>query len=296
MGQLEIFEQHRSRLWGIAYRLMGSIADSDDAVQETWLRWQRAGDGHVRDPRAFLTAVVSRICYDQLSSAPRRREVYVGPWLPEPLVTIDETPEDRVTLDESVGLAMLTVMERLTPAERTAFILHDVFAVSFAEIAGVVGRSPEAVRQLAHRARQHIRGHGPRRSVDDKTHRAAVAAFLEAVTGGDLEGLTQVLDRGVVWRSDGGGRITAARVPVIGVEKVARYAINLLKYFNSATMWAELHTVNGRPGIVVTRDDGTCVAVGSFVVEDGRIVEANVIANPAKLQHIMRPHNSDSRQ
>jgi RNA polymerase sigma-70 factor, ECF subfamily len=163
MADLADFERERKRLWGIAYRITGSVADAEDAVQETWLRWERLPDGEVEDPRSYLTTVISRLCYDQLGSARARRESYVGPWLPEPVVT-ESGPEDRVTLDESVGLAMLTVLERLTPAERTAFILHDVFAVPFKEIADVVGRTPDSVRQLASRARRRVRAEAPRRT------------------------------------------------------------------------------------------------------------------------------------
>ncbi|MBM9508699.1 RNA polymerase sigma factor SigJ [Actinacidiphila acididurans] len=286
MARLAVFEEHRDRLWGIAYRLTGSVADADDAVQETWLRWQRQADDEVKDPRAFLTTVVSRICYDQFASARSRREVYVGPWLPEPLVTDAATPEDRVTLDESVGLAMLAVMERLTPAERTSFILHDVFAMPFPEIAGVVGRTPDAVRQLASRARQRIRAEAPRRTVDRAAHRAAVAAFLGAVGDGDLERLTAVLDPDVVWHSDGGGQVSAARVPVVGRDKVARFALGLRKYIDPTTTQLRPATVNGAPGVVVAQDDGTVVGVIALAVADGLIVQADVVVNPEKLRHL----------
>lgn len=155
MAEQAEFEQERSRLWGIAYRITGSVADAEDAVQDAWLRWQALPDGAADSPRAYLTTVVSRLCYDRLTSARARRETYTGTWLPEPVVTQDG-PEERVTLDESVGTALLTVLERLTPAERTAFVLHDVFAVPFGEIAEAVGRTPEAVRRLASRDRKSV--------------------------------------------------------------------------------------------------------------------------------------------
>ncbi|MEU6079897.1 RNA polymerase sigma factor SigJ [Streptomyces sp. NPDC047108] len=291
MAELSTFEEYRTRLWGVAYRITGSVADADDAVQETWLRWQALPDGEARNPRAYLTTVISRICYDQLGSARSRRETYVGPWLPEPVVGDDRVldPQDRVTLDESVGIALLTVLERLTPAERTAFVLHDVFAVPFGEIAEVVGRSPDSVRQLASRARKHVRATGaPRRSVDRGQHRQAVEAFLAAVTGGDFDGLMAVLDPDVVWRSDGGGKVTAARIPVTGHEKVARFVHRLTERgYDPERMAVLVRDVNGAPGLVFVDTVGEQAAVLSFTVgEDGRITGIDAILNPEKLRHL----------
>ncbi|WP_327235154.1 RNA polymerase sigma factor SigJ [Streptomyces sp. NBC_01317] len=285
------FEQQRSRLWAIAYRVTGSVADADDAVQESWLRWQGLPDGQVHDPRAYLTTVVSRICYDQLGSARARREVYVGPWLPEPVVT-ESGPEDRATLDESVGVALLTVLERLTPAERTALILHDVFAVPFPEIAEVVGRTPDSVRQLASRARRRVRAEAPRRSVDRDEHRRAVDAFLAAVMGGDFDGLLQILDPDVVWRSDGGGLVTAARLPLLGHEKAARFAVLITRGYDPETMSLLARDVNGAPGLIltdVTDPTGAPSVVFAFTVHEGRITEVDAILNPEKLRHLARP-------
>ncbi|WP_338677429.1 RNA polymerase sigma factor SigJ [Streptomyces sp. SCSIO 30461] len=285
MAELALFEEQRDRLWGIAYRITGSVADADDAVQESWLRWQRLPDGEARDPRAYLTTVVSRICYDQLGSARARREAYVGPWLPEPVVT-ESGPEDRVTLDESVGMALLTVLERLTPAERTAFILHDVFAVPFTEIAETVGRTPDSVRQLASRARRRVRAEAPRRSVDRVEHRRAVDAFLTAVLGGDFEGLLEILDPDVVWRSDGGGKVSAARVPVLGRVKVARFTQGLMRAFDPASMAFTVRDVNGAPGLVFTDTATGMTGVYAFTVLDGRITEVDAVLNPDKLRHL----------
>ncbi|MFD3487486.1 RNA polymerase sigma factor SigJ [Streptomyces sp. NPDC058665] len=285
MADLAVFERERKRLWGIAYRITGSVADAEDAVQETWLRWQRLSDDEADDPRSYLTTVISRLCYDQLGSARARRESYVGPWLPEPVVT-DSGPEDRVTLDESVGLAMLTVLERLTPAERTAFILHDVFAVPFREIADIVGRTPDSVRQLASRARRRVRADAPRRSVDRGEHRRAVEAFLSAVLGGDFDGLLEILDPEVVWRSDGGGKVTAARLPVIGDEKAVRFARHLARDYDPETMNASVREVNGAPGLVVTDPVGDRVIVFAFSVHGGLITEIDAVINPEKLRHL----------
>ncbi|MFE4495766.1 RNA polymerase sigma factor SigJ [Streptomyces niveus] len=285
MADLADFERERKRLWGIAYRITGSVADAEDAVQETWLRWERLPDGEVEDPRSYLTTVISRLCYDQLGSARARRESYVGPWLPEPVVT-EGGPEDRVTLDESVGLAMLTVLERLTPAERTAFILHDVFAVPFKEIADVVGRTPDSVRQLASRARRRVRAEAPRRTVDRGEHRRAVDAFLSAVLGGDFDGLLEILDPEVVWRSDGGGKVTAARLPVIGDEKVVRFSQRLMREFDPETMHALVREVNGAPGVVLVDPAGERCIVFGFSVRGGLITEVDAVINPEKLRHI----------
>ncbi|MES4908696.1 MULTISPECIES: RNA polymerase sigma factor SigJ [unclassified Streptomyces] len=285
MAESAVFEEHRDRLWAIAYRITGSVADADDAVQESWLRWDALPEDRAEDPRSYLTAVVSRICYDQLGSARARRESYVGPWLPEPLVA-DGGPEDRVTLDESVGLALLTVLERLTPAERTAFILHDVFAVPFPEIAEVVGRSPESVRQLASRARRHVRSEAPRRSVDPGEHRRAVDAFLRAGMDGDMDALLEILDPRVVWHSDGGGKVIAARVPIRGSAKVACFALGLARRFDPATMVLHAREVNGAPGLVLVDAGRAQITVFGFTVHQGRITAIDSVLNPEKLRHL----------
>ncbi|MEC4016849.1 RNA polymerase sigma factor SigJ [Streptomyces sp. H27-D2] len=286
MAHLADFEANRGRIWAVAYRITGTVADADDAVQEAWLRWQALPDGTAADPRGHLTTIVSRFCYDLLGSARARREAYVGPWLPEPLVADGAPPEDRVALDESVGLALLTVLERLPPAERTAFVLHDEFAVPLPEIADVVGRTPEAVRQLASRARRHVRSEAPRRTVDRGEHRRTVDAFLTAVTGGDPEDLLELLDPEVVWRADGGGKVTAGRRPVLGAVKVARYACGLTSGFDPATMRVAVRDVNGAPGLVFIDPVGERAAVFGFTVYEGRIIEVDVVLNPDKLSHL----------
>ncbi|WP_411057747.1 RNA polymerase sigma factor SigJ [Streptomyces sp. E11-3] len=284
---LAAFEEQRPRLWGIAYRILGLVTDAEDAVQEAWLRWQALPEDEVADPRAYLTTVISRICYDQLGSARARRERYVGPWLPEPVLTDDTTgPEDRVTLDESVGYALLTVLERLTPAERTAFVLHDVFAVPFPEIAEAVGRTPDSVRQLASRARKRVRAEAPNRSVDRGEHRRAVDAFLAAAAQGDFDGLLKVLDPEVVWRSDGGGKVMAARVPIHGAEQVARFAQRLARGLAKATARMSVRDVNGAPGLVFVEPVSGQASVFAFTVHDGLITEVAAVVNPDKLSHL----------
>jgi RNA polymerase sigma-70 factor, ECF subfamily len=283
----DVFEEHRSRLWAVAYRLTGSVADAEDAVQETWLRWQNlpADHGPVRDPRAFLTTVVSRICYDQLGSARARRETYPGPWLPEPVVT-EGGPEDRAALDESVGYAVLKVLEQLSPAERTAFVLHDVFAVPFGEIAEVVDRSTDAVRQHASRARRRVKEETPRRPVDRAEHREAVEAFLAASVAGDFDALLQVLDPDVEWKSDGGGKVLAAKVPILGRKKLLNFLRGLdRQYAFSGARFAQ-RDVNGIPGLLYAVPGTAYRGVISFDVRDGRITALDVVLNPDKLHHV----------
>ncbi|MGW0477950.1 RNA polymerase sigma factor SigJ [Nonomuraea sp. NPDC003214] len=281
---MEAFEEHRDHLWAVAYRILGTVADADDAVQETWLRWRQADRQAVSDARAYLTTTVSRVCYDLLTSARARRESYVGEWLPEPVVA-ELGPEDRVTLDDSVSIALLAVLERLSPAERTAFVLHDAFEVPFEEIGEILGRSPGAVRQLASRARARVQEYAPRGTADRAAHLKVVEAFAAAATSGDLPGLVAVLDPGVVWRADGGGVVTAAAVPVVGSDRVARMVLGMVeRWFDGMT--AEFRDVNGAPGVVIRDGDGVPDSVMAFVVSGGRVVQVDVVRNPAKLRNV----------
>ncbi|GHH38054.1 RNA polymerase sigma factor SigJ [Streptomyces candidus] len=293
MAETAQFETHRAHLRAVAYRITGSVSDAEDAVQEAWLRWHALDDGTADNPRAYLTTTVSRICYDQLTSARARRERYVGPWLPEPLVAAPaaDGPEERATLDESVSTAVLALLETLTPAQRTAFVLHDVFDVPFPEIAEALGKSPAAVRQLASQARKHVRDGKPRRTVDRAEHRRAVDSFLAAVTGGaDLDALLTVLDPQVVWRSDGGGVVTAARKPLVGAERVAQFTGRLYRDFGAGTMRLLPYEVNGAPGLILDASaDGWTGAFSFTVGADGRITGIDVVVNPEKLRHLDIP-------
>ncbi len=284
------FEKHRAHLHAVAYRVTGSVADADDAVQEAWLRWNAVEDGTAGNPRAYLTTTVSRLCYDQLTSARARRERYVGPWLPEPLVTAptEEGPAERVALDESVSTAMLTVLESLTPAERVAFVLHDVFGVPFPEIAQALDKSPAAVRQSASTARKHVREARPRQQVGRDEHRRAVETFLAAITGsGDLDALLRVLAPQVVWRSDGGGVVSAARRPVRGTAKVAALARGIYRFFDPSNMRILRYDVNGAPGLVLdARAVGYQGTLSFTIGEDGLISGIDVVLNPEKLGHL----------
>lgn len=277
------FEAQRPRLLRLAYASTGSLAEAEDCVQEAWLRLERAdGRDTIRDLGAWLTTTVSRLALDALGSARARRERAAGPWLPEPVVApldAGADPADRVTLDESVSMALLVVLETLSPAERTAFVLHDVFGLEFEEIAGVVGRSPAAVRQLASRARRHVRGDQPRFPPTPAQQRDLVAAFTSACYDGDLERLVALLDPDVAWRADGGGRVKAAPRTARGARQVAR----LLAGFSRRPprqLWTAL--VNGTPGLVLRDADGV-LSVLALTVDAGRITAIDVIRDPAKL-------------
>jgi RNA polymerase sigma-70 factor (ECF subfamily) len=287
------FEEHRGYLTAIAYRMLGTLADAEDAVQEAYLRYARADSAEIREPRGWLTTAISRICLDQLGSARARREQYVGPWLPEPLVGSDAglgmsplTPEDRVTLDESVSMAMLVVLESLSAAERTAFVLHDVLSLSYEEVAETVGRSEAACRQLISRARAHVRQRAPRFTVDARQQSAVVEAFLTACTDGGLDNLIDVLAPEVVLRSDGGGLVSGvARRPVVGAENVARLLLGVAAR-HPAFPWTR--RVNGAAGLVFEVAGGVA-GVMAFTVDDGRITEIDFVVNPEKLGRVARP-------
>ncbi|WP_239068721.1 RNA polymerase sigma factor SigJ [Cellulomonas pakistanensis] len=288
----------RRRLLAIGYRMLGTLAEAEDAVQETYVRWYRMTDEEraaVRNPQGWLTRVMSRVCLDVLGSARARRERYVGEWLPEPVPSdlfsgavgrprppgsADGDPLDRVSLDEEVSTALLVVMEAMTPAERVAFVLHDVFALPFDEIAAAVGRSPAAVRQLATSARRRVRAHGAEPGRGTREHDEVMAAFAAAASGGDLAALTGLLDPSVTLRSDGGGVVTAARRPVLGVSNVARFLLGVLQKRPSAVLAAR-RTGDGLAFAV--EDAGRVQALVNAQVRDGRITDLWLQVNPQKL-------------
>jgi len=276
------FVDHRSLLFTVAYGMLGSAADAEDVVQETWLRWADIGDAardDVRDPRAYLVQMVSRQALNRLRTLARQREDYVGEWLPEPLLTSPDVAED-VELAESVSIAMLTVLETLGPAERAVFVLREVFDVPYDQIAEAVGKSSEAVRQIAHRARGHVTARRPRMEVSRTEQQRVVERFLAAVTTGDVQGLMDVLAPDVVLVADGGGLAPAVRRPIEGMERVAAF----LSRFSQVAPGAEVATllINGA---VAARIDpaGEFNTALTFVVEDGRIARIYVIRNPHKL-------------
>jgi RNA polymerase sigma-70 factor (ECF subfamily) len=277
----EAFAHHRRLLFTVAYEMLGSASDAEDVVQETWLRWADVDHAVVRDPRAYLVRIVTRQALNRLRSLARRREEYVGEWLPEPLVTSPDVAAD-VELAESVSMAMLTVLETLGPAERAVFVLREVFDTPYDEIAEAVGKSSAAVRQIAHRAREHVAARRPRVSVSTTEQQEAVDRFLAAVRHGDLQGLLDVLAPDVVAVADGGGVVSAARRPIEGAERVAGLLIRGLRAVEveAAAVW-----LNGSPAFRLDTADGLSAAV-SVTVEDGRITRIYVVANPHKLARL----------
>jgi RNA polymerase sigma-70 factor (ECF subfamily) len=280
----EQFQRQRPQLVGLAYRMLGSMAEAEDAVQEAWLRLSGSDADSVTNLGGWLTTVVGRICIDLLRARRSRNEDYIGTWLPEPLVSSDEEsdPEHEAELADSVGLALLVVLETLTPAERLAFVLHDMFGVSFEEIAPIVERSPAAARQLASRARRRVRGATPEGETDLATQREIVEAFLAASRAGNFDGLLAVLDPDVVFRIDPGAGSPLARPPVVGAENVAREVLARGSRFAPLGKTA---IVNGAVGVVVGRPDAP-FAVAGCTISGGRIVELDLILDREKLASV----------
>lgn len=281
--------EFRQYLMGVAYRILGTLTDAEDTVQEALARWYTHDRTDVRDMRKWLTAVTSRIAIDHLRSAQRQREAYIGPWLPEPIIEDPDEraePESRVVFEESVHMAMLVVLEALTPAERTVFVLHEVFDLPHQDIAKVIGRSPAACRQLDMRARQHVSSGVTRYELSPQEQRAASSAFLAACDSGDLVSLLRILDSDVVVHSDGGGAIRAARRPVHGAEQVARY---LLRVRGKWPVTLHLAEVNGSAG-VIAECQGRVAAVVSLAMAGGKIARVDIVLNPVKLQHAVPNH------
>ena len=281
------FEQHRGYLTGLAYRMLGSVADAQDTVQDAYLRWHRADSAVVANPRAFLSKTVTRLCLDQMKSARRRRETYVGPWLPEPLIEqmpVDEDNAGEVAHDASV--ALMLALERLSPLERATFILHDVFDLGFDEIAGALDRSEAACRQLAARARAHMRDSPPRFSVSLEDASRIAEAFYAAARSGDVAGLRDLLAADVVLKTDGGGHKPSALRPVLGADKVSRFFAGIARKARLARpSWVRRVTINGLPGFATIEPDGT-LQTTALDIADGRIKAVYIVRNPEKLGQV----------
>jgi RNA polymerase sigma-70 factor (ECF subfamily) len=290
---IRIFDEHRDLLISIAYRVLGSVTDAEDTVQEAWLRWSKVDPAEISNPRAFLVRVTTRLAIDRLRRAKARRESYVGPWLPEPILTGRDVAED-VALAESVSMAMLVVLETLSPLERAVFVLREAFGMPYAEIGEIIGRKEEAVRQLARRARDHVQERRTRFEADQTEQHRVTEHFLEAASSGDLEALMVVLAPGVTLVADGGGRALAPRRPVRGAEKVARFLLAVATEEKSARFLesigaepvADLRVypapVNGGPGVVIT-SQGRPVSALLLDVADGAVQTIHLVANPEKL-------------
>jgi RNA polymerase sigma-70 factor (ECF subfamily) len=277
---LDDFEQHRAFLAGLAYRMLGSVTDAEDIVQDAFLRWRDVDHDAIEQPRAYLARVVSRLCLDRMKSASRRREHYVGTWLPEPVVA---EPGQRLADDLSV--ALLLALERLSPLERAAFLLHDVFDMDYAGVADSIGRSEAACRQLAARAREHVRDERPRYERNDDDARKLADAFVAAAATGDVDGLARLLADDVVLYSDGGGKRRAALKPIVGKARVLRFCEGVQRRGGGYVAHRiEPTALNGLPGFVARSDEGTETI--AFEVALDRIVAIYIVRNPDKLRHL----------
>ncbi|MFE3450821.1 RNA polymerase sigma-70 factor [Nonomuraea sp. NPDC059194] len=284
-----VFEDHRNLLFSVAYRMLGSVADAEDVVQDAWLRWSAVDRADVAEPKAYLVRIATNLAVDRLRSAQVQRETYVGPWLPEPILTRPDVAED-VELAESVSMAMLVVLETLTPLERAVFVLKEVFGFPFSEIAEALGRSEASVRQLGHRSREHVRARRPRLHGDAAVRRAATEKFYAAALGGDINELMQVLAPDVTLWTDGGGKVRAAFRPVHGAAKVAAWLVGVTRrpYEGVAIedMTVEIVDVNGGPGLLVSGGGRVLSVLTVDLDEAGRVVAIHTIGNPDKLERL----------
>jgi RNA polymerase sigma-70 factor (ECF subfamily) len=274
----ETYETLRPLAFAIAYRMLGSVAEAEDVVQEGLLRLHRADA--VEHPKAFLATVVTRLSIDELRSARVRREAYVGPWLPEPVITTDSRPDD-----DSVSMALLVTLESLNPVERAVFLLHDVFDYGYDEIAEIVGKSRENCRQLALRARRHVEGRRPRFETSREQREALAARFFEAIREGDLDGLVSLLAEDAVATGDGGGKGEARATPLYGGEKIARFMLGLMRLAERRAYTFEFTELNGEPGAIF-REDGEVVGTMIIEVTGDRITATRSVVNPDKLRHL----------
>jgi len=284
---LAAFEEHRALLFSVAYRMLGSVAEAEDVLQETFIRWQRARSSgeEIRSPKAFLVTVASRLCINHLESARSRREEYVGEWLPEPLVTQEEGTGRRIEVDESVSMALLLMLERLTPSERAVFLLHEVFDYRHAEIAEALGVTEANCRQLLRRARRHVRLSRPRFRAPATEHSELLERFARAAGNGDMDQLVSLLSGSVVMHTDGGGNASALRLPIHGPERVAQASVHGLRRLLALGVRQRVVQINGRDGIV-SYVDGRPQSVFTIEEKDGRIEAIYVVTNPEKLGHL----------
>ncbi|MFF1615141.1 RNA polymerase sigma-70 factor [Amycolatopsis sp. NPDC058278] len=279
----EAFVAHRNLLFTVAYEMLGSAADAEDVLQETWLRWAEVDQSEVREERAYLVRITTRLALNRLRTLKRRKEAYVGPWLPEPLLTTPDVAED-VELAESVSMALMLVLETLAPTERAVFVLREVFDVGYDEIAAAVGKTPAAVRQIAHRARRHVDARRPREVVSARETRAVLESFQRAIEGRDLQGLLDLLAPDVVLMSDGGGVKQAALRPVAGADKVSRFIVGGIGKAEIELTGVPV-TVNGNPALAL-HVDGSFDGIMAVRVEGGRISGLYFVRNPEKLTRV----------
>jgi RNA polymerase sigma-70 factor, ECF subfamily len=285
-SRLATFDEYRSLLFSIAYRMLGSVADAEDMLQETFIRWQQAPEQEIRSPRAFLITITSRLCINHLQSARARREEYVGQWLPEPVVTAaGSTPLDNVRLDESLSMAFLLMLERLTPVERAVFLLREIFEYEYGEVAAMLGESEANCRQILHRARQHVAAMRPRFEASHGQASDLLEHFLQATRNGDMEGLVALLASDVVLHADGGGKAVGAPNVIRGAKNVARGALGTLQKLMPKDLVLRLALVNGSPGIV-SYHEGKPYSVLTLEAGEGQIQKIFVVTNPDKLARV----------
>lgn len=284
--RLATFDQYRSLLFSIAYRMLGSVADAEDMLQETFIRWQQTTDDDIRSPRAFLVTIVSRLCLNQLQSARVQREEYVGQWLPEPIATDPKSdPLGVIRVDESLSMAFLVLLERLTPIERAVFLLREVFEYEYSEIATVLGQSEVNCRQIFRRARQHVNAMRPRFKTSHGKKKDLLERFLQTTTSGDMEGLVALLSSDVVLHSDGGGKAIAVPNLIHGVDNVARGALGGLHKLVPKNLVTRMTQINGEPGIV-SYLNGKPYSVVTLDTSEEHIRAIYVLTNPEKLSHL----------
>ncbi len=284
----ETFERHRSLLFSIAYRMLGSVMEAEDVMQEAFLRWQEASRGEIRAPKSYLSTVVTRLSIDRLRSAKARREQYVGPWLPEPLATGEGSEAtDAVALDETLSMAFLVLLESLTPVERAVFLLREVFDYDYAEVASLVGKSEDNCRQISRRARRSVAARRPRFESSPEQEERLMNSFLEACMSGDMESLLALLSADATLWSDGGGKARAALNPIYGADRVARFFSGILRKAPSGLV-VRRASINGRPGIIGYFEDGSPQSVTTFDVAEGTIRAIRIVVNPEKLRNVPR--------
>lgn len=280
----EIFEGNRPRLTKIAYRMLGSVSDGEDAVQDTWLRWHKQSHDDIENPDAFLTTTLVRLCLDRLRVTKRQRDAYTGPWLPEPIVT-DPNSEDAMALADDVSIALLLTLERLSAKERAAFVLYDAFGYSHDEIALMLDQSPASCRKLVSRARQNIKKERPQyRSVEPDRAHALIKTFFKATQSGDVDGLIAMFKEDIVLLSDGGGKVWAALNPILGADSVARFLVGIARKTRPNLMMRNV-LINGQPGALCSEGDKLILAVTADIGEDG-VEVLYMMRNPDKLAHI----------
>lgn len=287
-SHLDTFKRYRDLLFSIAYRMLGSAADTEDMLQETFIRWQQT-QSEVDSPRAFLVTIISRLCIQQLESARAKREEYVGQWLPEPVFTGHfSDPSATSRMNESLSMAFLLLLEKLNPAERAAFLLHEVFDYEYSEVAQILGRNEANCRQLLRRARQRITDGRPRFETSPAQHEKLLKEFLAASSSGDLAQLVTLLSDDVVLYSDGGGKAKAALNPITGADRVGRFFLGSLHKSVPPNVQIKMEEINGHPSLMYSLPDGRVGCVASFELAQGRINRIYVVTNPDKLRRLGR--------